>query len=135
MTTQQPKLILYFDVNGTLILKDTSKNTTAEQMLISALADCTSSKWDPTLTEPIPFRKYVDKYLLPGDKSDPNLKKKRQEIVHGFLKWLADRADPAYPQVLEDYHKSFWQNSVQVMARLSSRCFLVSTRFCGNLGK
>lgn len=41
-----PRLLLNFDVNETLILKDTSKNASDEYMLISTLAENTFAKWD-----------------------------------------------------------------------------------------
>lgn len=85
--TDLPRLILNFDVNGTLILKDTSKDSDEEHMLISALAEATFAKWDEQL-ESMSFKQYVCSVLLPGDKSNPELKKERQKTVGAFLQWL-----------------------------------------------
>lgn len=102
--TIQPRLLLNFDVNGTLILKDTSKKASDECMLISALAENTFASWEEGY-ESMSFKQYVYNVLLPGDKSDPQLKRERQKIVATFLQWLSEKSHPALSSVLEDYHK------------------------------
>lgn len=99
-----PRLLLNFDVNGTLILKDTSKGSDDEHMLISALAEATFAKWDEQ-HEHMSFKQYVYSVLLPGDKSTPLLKKERQKTVRAFLQWLGQNSHPAENTVLENYHR------------------------------
>lgn len=102
--TIKPRLLLNFDLNGTLILKDTSKKASDEYMLISTLAENTFAKWDERY-EPMSFKQYVYNVLLPGDKSNVRLKKERQKIVATFLQWLSEKSHPAMGNVLDDYHK------------------------------
>lgn len=96
---EQPCLILNFDVNQTLVLKDTSKGMDSEQMLISILAEYTNDDWDG-IHGTMSFKDYVCNVLLPGDKSDQNLKKERQKLVGSFLAWLEVNRHPAQEFVL-----------------------------------
>lgn len=99
---EKPHLLLNFDVNGTIILNDSTKNVSDEHMIINAIAESTIGKWD-TRSEPMPFNQYVDNVLLPGDKSNAKLKKERQKVIGGFLKWLADHAHPMQNTVLIEF--------------------------------
>lgn len=82
------KLLLHFDVNGTLILRDSSKVLADDSYgLLSALAENTVLKWDPD-HEPMSFKDYAYRVLCPGDKNDASVKQKRQEIIGRFLKYL-----------------------------------------------
>lgn len=82
-----PKLILHFDVNGTLTAKDTSKKLSDDHMIIALLAENTIGQWAPSQAD-MSFKDYVYTQLHPGDKSDPNLKLTRQKAVGSFLNWL-----------------------------------------------
>jgi hypothetical protein len=92
-----PRILLNFDLNGTLILKDTSKKVDDDYMLISALAESTISEWDEK--QSMSFKQYVYTVLLPGDKSRPELKAKRQQVVGKFVEWLEDHKHPALESV------------------------------------
>jgi hypothetical protein len=81
---QTPKLLLNFDINGTLILQDTSKRTTVDQMMMSAICDSTYGIWSEHCKKPITFRKYIDEFLCPGDKSKPEIKKKKKRKSMAF---------------------------------------------------
>ena len=90
-------LLLHFDVNGTLILKDSSKHVDNEQMLTSVLAENTYADWDGAHGR-MSFKEYVYNVLLPGDKSDQLLKKERQLVVGRFFEWMEERGHPAFEQ-------------------------------------
>lgn len=99
-----PKILLHFDLNGTLILQDTSKQVNPDYMIISALAEDTFAKWSDN-TEEMSFKDYVYQVLKPGDKSDPLLKKERQAIIADFFNWIQEdsNAYEKYRQVKEKY--------------------------------
>lgn len=99
-----PKVILYFDVNGTVILKDTSKKVQDDYMLMSALAETTFAQWDAG-TEKMSFKQYVCDVIHPGDKSDSKIKQERQKTVWAFLHWMNERGHSSLLQVQQDYYK------------------------------
>lgn len=96
-----PRLLLNFDLNGTLLLKDSSKKVDDEYMLISALAEDTLAKWNGK--QSMSFKQYVYTELLPGDKSHPQLKKERQKVVGRFIEWLREHKHPALESVQKTY--------------------------------
>lgn len=96
-----PCLLLHFDVNGTLILKDTSKHADDGQMLTSVLAENTYAVWDQAHGR-MSFKEYVYNILLPGDKSDQALKKERQSVVGRFFEWMEERNHPVREKALAE---------------------------------
>lgn len=105
----QRNLILNLDVNGTITGKDSIKQTN-DYMLLCALAKNTFANWGNDSAEeeksaPTSFKQYVDHVLVPGEKSDPILKKQRSAIIADFLEWLSQNSPNLYPRVLEDYHR------------------------------
>lgn len=102
-TQIKPILLLDFDLNGTLILQDSSKGASWESMLISALAENIFDQWEEALSEKMSFKKYAYNVLLPGDKSDQQLKKKRAQFISNFFGWLTEHNHPARERVLADY--------------------------------
>ncbi|MDE3045381.1 MAG: endonuclease/exonuclease/phosphatase family protein [Verrucomicrobiota bacterium] len=78
------RLILNFDLNGTLILHDSSKNVSRDYMILSALADNTFAKWDEQHGT-MSYKEYAYQVLCPGDKSDPIIKEERKKIIGTFL--------------------------------------------------
>lgn len=109
-TTANPHLILFFDVNGTMILEDSTKKESPEYMLNNALAKNTFANWEgQTEAEEkicrISFKQYVDHVLVPGDKSDAAIKRQRQDRISGFVDWLSQSSHDCKDQVLDDYSK------------------------------
>lgn len=100
-SSQIPRLLLHFDLNGTLTLRDTSKQVHDEYMLISALAETTFSSWNGEKSTS--FKQYVYSDLFPGDKSDQELKKQRQKVVGEFVDWLREKDHPALASVEKTY--------------------------------
>jgi len=74
-------------------------------MMMSALCDSTYDTWNEHYTKPVAFRTYIDEFLHPGDKSNADLKQKRQAEVYGFLDFLSKNSHPAYNTVKEDFEK------------------------------
>lgn len=97
-----PLLLIDFDLNGTIILQDSSKGAGWQQMLISALAKNTFYDWDGKHGA-LSYKDYVDNVLMPGDKSDQPLKKKRLKVIDKFLHFLVASKHPLKNDVLADY--------------------------------
>ena len=98
------KLILYFDINKTLILDDSAKKgRTPEQTVIIALAQSIVDIWDQKYGA-MSFEQYAS-ILIPNSQfSDPvQLKEARQKVIYGFLDWLREKNHPAKKLVLEKY--------------------------------
>ncbi len=98
----QVRLFLHFDVNGTLILRDTSKRMDEHEAIIAALAAHTIASWDES--PPMSFKEYVFTCLLPGDRSNRRLKQQRQEQIRTFMDWLHDHHHPQLAAVGELFH-------------------------------
>ncbi len=96
-----PRILLNFDLNGTLILKDTSKKVDDQYMIISALAETTFASWNGK--QSTSFKQYVYTELLPGDKSNPHLKLERQKTIGKFVEWLKKNQHPALESVEKTY--------------------------------
>lgn len=137
---QAPRLILNFDVNQTLILKDTAKNAGMEYFLRSILAEQTMDYWDESY-ERMSFKNYVEKVLLPGDKSNKELKKAREAQIFGFLDWLKIHEHPAEKRVFEEYnefkaraHEEVFESFYKLISKLKEQNiqFLVVIRTFGN---
>lgn len=107
---QAPHLLLHFDINGTLTLKDSTKTTkdnkqiSNEYMLLSALAESTVAVWDPHYPK-MPFKDYVYNVLFPGDKNDPAIKAERQATISQFIPWLKEHHHPAFFKVQHEYQE------------------------------
>lgn len=105
---QAPHLLIHFDINGTLTLKDSTKTAkdgkkvSNEYMILSALAESTAAIWDPNYPN-MPFKDYVYTVLAPGDKNDAEVKEKRQNIIANFLPWLEEHHHPARFKVRHEY--------------------------------
>src|ERR1700722_5476933 len=117
-----PRLLLDFDLNGTIILQDTSKDAGWEQMLISVLAENTFDNWDGNHGI-MAFKDYVYKILLPGDKSDQQLKQKRRAVVDNFLQWLVIHDHPAKNKVFADYKEIKGKFTNPITSQIEPRVF------------
>ena len=95
--TQIPKLILHFDINLTLIAEDPVKNHSNNDVLNILLAENYKSKWETNLTEDISYADYVRNYILPGDKSNSQLKHERYKLILNFLKYMKSINHIYYP--------------------------------------
>lgn len=104
-TASPPHLILNFDLNGTLVLHDTSKHVRQDDyMLVCALAKNTIRQWQSD-SPPMSYKQHVDKVLFPGDRSDSQLIKSRQKTIASFLDWLKTTSFPEKMDVLK-HHES-----------------------------
>lgn len=92
-------LILFFDINGTIVALDSAQEKTLEITLLQELAKHYIARWDKSLVEPIPYTKFVRRYLLRGEENtDLNLKRQRQHKYAHFLAYLSEY----HPKIYED---------------------------------
>lgn len=100
---ETPHLMLYFDINETLIASDRAGGKTLENVLNQLLASKYEYKWDPTITEPISYVTYIKEVLLPGPEHDLDLKKRRRAYLGHFIDYLKDQNHPLYAEVQATY--------------------------------
>ncbi len=89
------------DVNGTLVLADTTKGINT---LISEVAGQAIYKWDkdhPAMS----YKEYIQTVVFKGDKYDPTLKKQQEEKLSHFLEFLTEENHALKESVLHLYHK------------------------------
>lgn len=96
-------IIIHMDVNRTIISHDSTQAYSPEDFVNVCLAKSTKACWDPTIEEPIDYYSYVYLHLLPGDRSDSLLRKKRRETIHSFSETIAHSEAPFAPALLEKY--------------------------------
>lgn len=98
-----PHLILYFDINKTLIASDKVGHKSVEDVLNELLAEKYKARWEESLPKEMTFEAYVKECLVPGSKENPDLKKKRRSYLHHFVDYLLENHHPLYPTVLNEY--------------------------------
>lgn len=103
---QDPHLMLYFDMNKTLIASDQLQGKSEEDILNEILASQWKSCWDTTIQEPITYIEYVKQVVVPGPANDPELHQKRQFHYHHFIDDLQERNHPLYQEIATIYHQA-----------------------------
>lgn len=99
---ETPHLILFLDINQTLLLGDIVQGKSAQDAVNDALTDLFFYQWDPNLPE-MSYNEYVKEHLCPNTKKDPEIKKQQIQIISNFVKFLETSNHPLYPQVKEKY--------------------------------
>lgn len=95
-----PKLLLHFDMNGTITLG----HKTNSETIINSLSDLYKDKWDPSIETPISYKTYVKKHLLVG-----KTKKEQQEKIYAFLTFLKETNHPLEKTIQEQYNHALVQ--------------------------
>lgn len=99
-------LVLFFDINGTIIALDTAQEKSIEVTLLQELSKRYIARWHESIPEPITYTKFVKQYLLQGDeKVDLELKRQRQQKYAEFLTYLERNNKEIYDRVLVDFIK------------------------------
>lgn len=97
-------LVLFFDVNGTIIALDTAQEKTIEVTLLQELAKRYTARWHESVPEPITYAKFVRRYLLKGDeKLDLVLKRQRQQKYADFITYLEHNHPEIHEKVQADF--------------------------------
>lgn len=87
------KLIVHMDVNKTIIAQDLGNNKQLDDVLIECIAKECTGRWSPVLSADMTYVQYVKDYLAPGEKSDRQVRSKRNELIHAFFDFLKEIGD------------------------------------------
>lgn len=101
-----PHLMLYFDINETLIASDKAGKKSVEDVLNGLLAKKYSARWECSLKEAMTFDDYIHDILIPGDKDDRELRQKRRDHLHHFVDYLREQEHSLYPVVKSKYDEA-----------------------------
>lgn len=97
-------LVLFFDINGTIVALDSAQEKTIEITLLQELAKTYTARWHESVPKPITYAKFVRRYLLQGEeKTDLSLKQKRQQKYAEFLSYLELHHKNIYEDVYRDF--------------------------------
>ena len=78
------RIVLFMDVNKTIVLFDNGNDTSAAHNILSHLGKSVMHTWDSSVSES--YFSYVRRVLAPGDEvRDPALKKHRQTLDQDLL--------------------------------------------------
>lgn len=105
LSGQDPHLVLYFDVNKTLIASDLVQNKSTENILNELLAYQFSSCWDETVQAPISYSNYI-KQMLPTGLDDETLDKLHGSQLHHFIDYLRANDHPFYQEASELFNSA-----------------------------
>lgn len=94
-SAEAPRLVLYFDINKTLIASDKAANRTINDVLNELLAEKYTSNWDGNEKEIISFDAYAKKVTSSKDE--------KKAIVQSFISYLEKKQHALLPEVLRDY--------------------------------
>lgn len=103
---EKTHLMLYFDINKTLIASDRVGGQSIEDVLNQLLASKYKYRWHSSLSKPISYDAYIRNILLPGDEHDLTLKKQRKTYQNHFISDLKDRNHPLYLEALKTYNSA-----------------------------
>lgn len=104
-------LVLFLDINGTLIVNDSEKNKESEVALLQLLAENFSAVWHEADThQSLTYRQYATEYLMPKDG------KTITAYYQDFLPFLERHQHPLFAQVA---------NTLQTMKQKLTGCDLV----------
>lgn len=97
-------LILFFDINGTIIATDSANGTDKDIAILKLLAENHSAIWDKSIAKEMTFREYIDEHICPGDSKDPTIKKNRQEYYAKFIQFLMTKSHPLLDQIKSEFN-------------------------------
>lgn len=96
-SNQNKHLVLFVDINGTIMAADTSRGKEPDSAICQMLAENYLSKWDSVNNET--YRQYIDRRVCPGDGKDPVIKSKRMNHYKQFIEYLQQTAHPLHDEV------------------------------------
>lgn len=114
-------LILYFDINKTLIASDKAGNKSIEDVINELLSEKYTAYWDAEQNEPMTFDAYVRAYLVPDAEGEQDPRSIRLSYTQHFVDYLKSLSHPLYSKVSHDYK--------EIMAALESSNGIVFPSF------
>lgn len=113
-----PHLILYFDVNKTVIGFDKQGKKTAHDAINSAIAEKIFDYWDESLESPISYHDYVKYHLLPNPENSEDIKLQQKVKICGFLEFLKQSNHPEFLRT-----KAVYDQAIQCLESRDSQVF------------
>ena len=107
LLADKPHLILYFDVNKTLIATDKASGKSLENVLNELLASHFQYDWTGKIGKAITYEDYILHIALPGQANDLSLKKERIKKLDTFLQFLKETNHPLYCEANAMYKTLF----------------------------
>lgn len=101
--TASPHLVLYFDINKTLIASDKAGGKSVDDVLNELLSEKYEDVWDDSQDAPMTFRNYVHRILVPKNNGNTDARNQRQSYTQHFVDYLKDQQHLLYETVLQDY--------------------------------
>ena len=98
-------LILFFDINGTIMLEDSKQGKDLEIAVCQMLAENYSAIWDKNQKESMTYRKYVEKHLAPGNDNDCEIEAVRHRYYRHFIHFLHDSEHPLHAEIAAKHKK------------------------------
>lgn len=96
-------LILHVDVNKTIISDDPAGNQSREDVINSLLAEKYKFIWSERVSQPISYYDYVYDYVIPGPRTDVDIKRQRRELTRNFVEFVKSTNHPLKDKVVKDY--------------------------------
>lgn len=101
----KPHLILFVDLNGTIMLADPVSEKDIEAAINQLLAKKYISVWGEHCSDEISYHDYMENYLCKGDREDLNIKKSRMNFYRNFIPYLQETKHHLLDEIHEEYRK------------------------------
>ena len=98
-------LILFFDINGTIMLEDSKQGKDLELAVCQMLAENYSATWETSQKESMTYRKYVEKHLAPGNDNDSEVEAARHRYYRNFIDFLHKSKHPLHDEIVAKHKK------------------------------
>lgn len=96
-------IILFIDLNGTIILADPVSGKDHEVAVNQFLAEKHEAVWGDHSKIPMPFKHYMEKFLAAGDREDLNIKKMRNNFYKNFINYLQKAEHELFLLIKSEY--------------------------------
>jgi hypothetical protein len=100
-----PHLILFLDINQTILLGDIVQNKSPKDAVNDALTDLVVDCWEPHLPE-MSYNNYVKTYLCPNPTKDPAIQARQKEILSNFVTFLEEAQHPKHGEIKTQYDQA-----------------------------
>lgn len=100
-----PHFILHFDVNKTIVCFDNVQNLNVDETLTLLFAERISASWRQGL-DPMTYKKYVRKFVVPGSELDQGVKKQRLRSYQDLWDGLKIIDAQLYEHYWQEWHKA-----------------------------
>lgn len=100
----KPHLILFFDINGTILVSDSAKGKDAETAIAQILAEEFKAVWDASVTTtPMSYRHYIRDHLI--NSKPPGEEKSFSDYYRDFMPFLRRIQHPLLAEIETTYNQ------------------------------